>query len=91
MDRKAAIHSLLGVIAFEVLEFIKQAEPSFTDRWVPATYIKDELELNLLCYPKSGKTQQEQGWLFSTLARMLEDREVLDYRKKGGHAFYRTK
>lgn len=55
MYRKAAIHNLLGVIAFEVLSFIKALEATFENRWVPATHIKDTLDLNFDAVPKDNK------------------------------------
>jgi hypothetical protein len=90
MDRKSAIHSLLGVIAFEVLSFIKEAEAAFEDRWVPATYIKDTLNLNFVAVPKDNKQYGEKGWFFVIIARMLEDDKLVEYKKDGNRAFYRT-
>lgn len=91
MDRKAAIHSLLKVIAFELFEFIRESEPSFNDRWVPAADIKTALDLNFVAYPKEGERHDEKGWLFAILSRMLEDQGLVEYRKESGRAFYRSK
>ena len=91
MDRKVAIHSLLKITAFELLEHIKEAESSFDDRWVPAAEIKNSLGLNLVAVPKKGIQRGEKGWLFSTLARMLEDDELVEYKKEMSRAFYRSR
>jgi len=91
MNRKAAIHSLLGVIAFELLEFIRESESAHEDRWVAAADIKNKLELNFVAVPKEGEQYGEKGWLFAILARMLEDQELVEYRKDGNRAYYRSK
>jgi hypothetical protein len=90
MDRKTAIHSLLSIIAFELLQYIKDRESSFEDRWVPAADIRNELELNFLAVPRQGEQYGEKGWLFAILARMLEEQELVEYRKDGSRAFYRS-
>lgn len=91
MDRKTAIHSLLGVIAFELLEYIRERESSSPNRWVPAADVKNALELNFVAVPKQGEQYGEKGWLFAILARMLEDQNLVEYRKEGARAFYRTR
>ena len=91
MDRKAAIHRLLKEAAVELLEFIKEQESSFDERWVPAADIKNALDLNFVAVPKKGKQYGEKGWLFATLARMLEDQSLVEYRKQDSRAFYRSK
>jgi hypothetical protein len=90
MNRKAAIHNGLENIAREMLGFIQESEHSFVNRWVPATYIKKELDLLVLCYPKGGEQHGKKGWLFSILARMLEDQGMLKYKKVGKHAYYQV-
>ena len=90
MDRKQAIHSLLNVIAFELLQFIKESESSFKDRWVPSTYIKEKLELNFISVPVGNKQYGEKGWFFAIVARMLEDQKLVQYKKVGSRAFYRS-
>lgn len=91
MDRKTAIHSLLRVIAFELLEYIRECESSFEHRWVPAADIKNALELNFVAVPKQGEQYGEKGWFFAILARILEDQNLVEYRKEGSRAFYRTR
>ena len=90
MDRKQVIHSLLNVIAFELLEFIKESESSFEERWVPSAHIKDRLELNFISVPIENKQYGEKGWFFAIVARMLEDQNLVEYQKKGSRAFYRS-
>ena len=91
MHYRDTIHKLLDVIAFEMLSFIKESEQNYNDRWVPAVYIKDTLDLKLVSVPQEGEQYGEKGWLFNILARMLEDQSLLEYRKEGNRAFYRSK
>lgn len=92
MHYRDTIHKLLDVIAFEMLSFIKDSESNYTERWVPATFIKDTLELKFDAYPKEGEQHGEKGWLFAILSRKLEDQNKLEYRKDNSNrAFYRTK
>ena len=91
MDRKTAIHALLDVIAFELFEFIRESESSFKDRWVPSTFIKESLQLNFVAVPLENQQYGEKGWIFAILARMLEDQGLLEYKKTGNRAFYRSK
>jgi hypothetical protein len=90
MTQKTAIHEGLEQIAMEMLQFIRESAPAFRNGWVPATYIKRELALNMLCYPKGGKQHGPKGWLFSILARMLEDKQLLEYNNDRKHAYYRA-
>jgi len=90
MDRRVAIHSLLGVIAFEALSFIKESEAAFENRWVSATHIKASLDLNFVAVPIDNKQYGEKGWFFGIIARILEDDKLVEYKKDGNRAFYRT-
>jgi hypothetical protein len=90
MERKTAVHRHLEAAAMELLEFIKERMPLERDGWVPASEIKQSLGLNFVAVPRAGKQYGERGWLFATLARMLEDRELLEYRKVGSRAYYRA-
>lgn len=89
-SRKDKIHSLLDQCAVELLEFVKEREPQHADRWVPATEIKDLLQLNLVSYPKAAAQQGEKGWLFAILARILEDAGKIEYQKRGSRSFCRS-
>jgi hypothetical protein len=93
MDSKARIHKHLDAAAAELLRFIKTAEKSHSDRWVPAADIKRKLELNFVAVPRANKVQRGvKGWLFGILARKLEDDGLLDYKKQSNNrAFYRTR
>lgn len=90
MKRKATIHELIRNISMELLEFVREEEPSFSDGWVPAAHIKQKLDLNFPAVPRENKQYGEKGWLFATIARILEDEGKLKYKKIGGRAFYRS-
>jgi hypothetical protein len=90
MNRKDTIHKLLNDAALELLAFIKDAEFKNEDRWVPAAEIKNNLDLNFVAVPRSGKQYGERGWVFATLARMLEDKSLVEHKKIGSRAFYRS-
>lgn len=91
MTRRANIHRLLEEAAMEICGYIKDTEMAYPDRWVPAASIKDELGLKLPSYPRENKINNETGWLFGTLARILEDRELVEFRKSNNRSFYRSK
>jgi hypothetical protein len=90
MNRKDVIRSLLDVVAFELLQFVKESESSFQQRWVPAAHIKEKLSLNFAAVPIENKQQGEKGWLFAILVRMLEDQHLLEYKKVRSRALYRS-
>jgi len=81
----------LDEAAYEVLAYIKDSELLFEDRWVPAADIKSKLELNFVAVPKLATQYGEKGWLFAILARMLEDKALVEYEKRGSRAYYRSK
>jgi hypothetical protein len=70
--------------------FVREREPLHPDRWVPAAEVKKGLDLNLVAVPKSSKQYGEKGWLFATLARMLEDEGRLEYRREGSRSYCRS-
>ena len=90
MDRREVIHSLLNIMAYEMLQFIKEAETEFDGRWVSATHIKEELDLNFVAVPVENEQYGAKGWLFAILARMLEDQNLVEYKKEGSRAYYRS-
>ena len=92
MTRKDTIHKLLNDAALELLAFIKESESKFKehDHWVPAAEIKEALDLNLVAVPRGGTQYGEKGWVFATLARMLEDKSLVEHKKIGSRAFYRS-
>ena len=90
MDRKKIIHNLIEAIAFEILQFIKAAETSYEDSWVPAANIKKSLELNFIAVPISNKQYGEKGWFFAIIARLLEDKGLVEFKKEGTRSYYRS-
>jgi hypothetical protein len=91
MGVKERIHRHIEAAADELLQFITSSEAAYPDRWVPAAHIKTKLELNFVAVPRANKVPRgEKGWLFATLARLLEDQGRLKYRKLGNRAFYRS-
>lgn len=92
MSHKENLHKLLQAAAIELQAYIRESEEQFQqdDCWVPASEIKRKLELNFVAVPKANKQYGEKGWLFATLARMLEDRGLLEYQKIGSRAYYRS-
>ena len=91
MNRKERVHEHIDAIANEVLDEIKAREGLHPDRWVPATEIIHELELKFVCVPQAGKQYGEKGWFFAVVARLLEDRDLVEFRNDGSRSFYRSK
>ncbi len=90
LNYKIRIHKLIDEISNEVYEFIKDSENSFNEGWVPATYIKDELGLKLSSYPQENEIDNKTGWFFSTIARYLQDKSKVKFKKTGNRSFYKT-
>lgn len=90
MNSKEKIHASLQECCDELLAYVKEREPLYEGGWVPAAEIKENLGLNLPAVPKDGTQHGPQGWLFATLARMLEDAGRLEYKKVGRLAFCRN-
>ncbi len=91
VDRKEIIHQSIEDIANEVHDFIKDREKFYKDRWVPAIAIKEALELNFVAVPKGNKQYGKKGWLFAIIARILEENMLVEYKKIGCRAYYRSK
>ena len=91
MNRKERIHQQINALANEILEYIKEKEAFFPERWVPASEVKVELDLNFVAVPQENKQYGPKGWLFAILARMLEDKNLVDFKKIGSRSFYRSK
>ena len=87
---RAKVDDLFDAMAGEVCSFIKDSESGFPKGWVPAAYIKDQLDLNKSSYPQSNKIDNKTGWLFATLARHLEDQGKVKFRKEGSRSFYKS-
>jgi hypothetical protein len=90
MNSKDKIHSLLRQCCDEVLVYVQEREPLHADRWVPAAEVKTGLDLNFVAVPKSSKQYGKKGWLFATLARMLEDEGRLEYKRQGSRSHCRS-
>ncbi len=93
MSHKLKVHDYFQLMSDSVFAFIKESESGFTERdgWVPATYIKDQLELKKSSYPQGNKIDNETGWLFATIARHLQDQSRVDYKKIGSRSFYKCR
>jgi hypothetical protein len=91
MDHKTAIHQQLRACADILLSYIKGIEPGYSDRWVPIADIKHSLELNFVAVPKANTPRGEKGWFFAILARMLEDRRLLEYDRRGSRSYCRSR
>lgn len=90
MNSKDKIHSLLRQCCDEILIYVQEREPLHADRWVPTAEVKTGLALNFVAVPKSSKQYGEKGWLFATLARMLEDEGRLQYKRQGNRSYCRS-
>jgi hypothetical protein len=91
LNRKDTIHELLNKAADELLAFIKETECEFPGGWIPSATIKNRLGLNMMMVPQSNKEQKENGWVFGALARILEDKSLVEYKKEeNGRSFYRA-
>ncbi len=90
MTHKEAMHTLVDEMARELLEFIKENESSYHDRWVPSVDIKRALSLNFVCVPKNNTQYGEKGWLLAILARILEDKNLIEHKKSGNRAYFRS-
>jgi len=91
MNNRENIDKLFVEMANEVLSFIKSSETGFNEGWVPATYVRERLNLTKNAYPQGNKTDNKTGWLFATLARHLQDNDEVSYKKVGSRAFYRSR
>lgn len=90
MNTKERIHGLIDEISSEVLRFIREHESPLNDRWVPAAKIKNDLDLNFVAVPAGNRQYGSKGWLFAIIARLLEDKKLIEYKKIDGRAYYRT-
>ena len=91
MGHKTKVHEHFDLMAKEVLAFIKESESGYNERWVPAAFIKDQLGLKMSSYPQSNDIDNRTGWLFSIIARYLEDQNLVEFNKNSSRSFYRSK
>lgn len=90
MDSKQKIHALLRQCCDELLVHVREREGLHQDGWVPVAEVKKSLELNFVAVPKSSTQYGEKGWLFASLARMLEDDGRLEYKRVGSRSYCRS-
>jgi hypothetical protein len=90
VSKRQAVAELFDAMAGEVCSFIKDSESGFSEGWVPAAYIKDQLDLKKASYPQSNKIDNKTGWLFAILARHLEDQGKVKFKKNGSRSFYKS-
>lgn len=90
MNHKQKVDDLFNLMCDEVYLFIKSEESGFTEGWVPATHIKDQLGLKKSSYPQSNEIDNKTGWLFAIIARHLEDKNKVIFKKIGSRSFYKT-
>jgi len=91
MGHKTKVHKYFDLMSTEVLAFIRESESGYSEGWVPATFIKDQLDLKLSAYPQGNKIDNKTGWLFSTIARHLQDKDLVEFSSNGSRSFYRSK
>ena len=91
MNRKQKVQEYFQLMSNEVLGFIKESESGFPGGWVPAAYIKDQLDLKKSSYPQGNEIDNKTGWLFATIARHLEDQNRVDFEKIGSRSFYKCR
>lgn len=88
MSHKQNVKRLFHELASEVHLFTASSESGFPERWVPATYIKDQLGLAKNAYTLGNVIDNKTCWLFSTIVRHLQEKSMVEYRKVGSRAFY---
>ena len=90
MSHKSNVQDLFDKMSKEVCDFIKSSESGFIEGWVPATYIKEQLELKKSAYPQENEIDNKTGWLFSTIARYLQDNNKVIFKKVGSRSYYKS-
>jgi hypothetical protein len=90
MIHRQNIQELLDACALEILDFIKQSESQYPDRWVPIAHVKNCLDLNMVAVPQGGVQYGPKGWVFASLARRLEDQRLLEHTRIGSRSFCRS-
>ncbi len=90
VKEKNKIDQLFNEMAEQVLSFIAKSESGFSEGWVPAAYIKQQLNLTKNAYPQGNKTDNKTGWLFATLARHLQDQNKVEFKKIGSRSYYKS-
>ncbi|MBJ6723435.1 hypothetical protein [Geomesophilobacter sediminis] len=76
------IRRVVGEMAEEFLEYLKEKETQYQERWVPSVRIEKDLDLHLFRVPKS--------WFLRRLTRMLEASGEIEHFNDGTTAYFRT-
>ncbi|WP_369854439.1 hypothetical protein [Candidatus Thalassolituus haligoni] len=87
MSNKSKVDELFNAMSDEVCKFIKSSESGFSESWVSATYIKEQLDLKKPAYPQGNKIDNKTGWIFATIARHLQDQNKVLFKKVGSRSF----
>ena len=66
MSHRENVEKLFDAMADEVCQFIKVSESGFSEGWVPAAYIKEQLDLKKSSYPQTNEIDNNTGWLFAS-------------------------
>lgn len=90
MEEKKQIDQLFNEMATQVLSFIAKSESGFNEGWVPAVFIKQQLNLIKNAYPQGNKTDNKTGWFFATLVRHLQDQNKVEFKKIGSRSYYKS-
>jgi len=90
MSRKGKVDALFEALADEIYLFIEESESGFPEGWVPAAYIKDQLDLKKSSYPRSNKIDNKTGWFFAIIARRLEDQGRVVFKKEKSRSYYKS-
>ncbi len=53
--------------------------------------IKEQLDLKKDSYPIENEIQNRTGWLFAAIARRLQDRGLVEFKKTGNRSYYRSR
>lgn len=92
MEKRKMILEFFEKITLELLHGIVEMESNCEDEWIPLTDINKEFGLDLPAVPLASERRPgHKGWLLATLTRRLEDKGIIEYKKEGGRAFYRSK
>ncbi|WP_354625494.1 hypothetical protein, partial [Psychromonas sp. MME2] len=80
---KQKVHQLFDEMSDEVHEFIKSSESGFSEGWVPLLLLKINWIKRSQHTLRAMNIDNKTGWLFATIARHLQDKDKLLYKKVG--------
>ncbi len=87
MSSKQEVHQLFDEMSDEAHNLIKSSGSGYGEGWVPATFIKGQLELTKSAYPQGNGIDNKTGWLFAIIARHLQGKGKLLYKRLGVDLF----